>query len=602
MTHPALNEITARIIERSSDSRRAYLQRVDEMRADGPLRGGLSCSNLAHGYAACDDSDKQRLKLVETANIGIVNAYNDMLSAHQPLGEYPDIIKRAAHVVGCTAQVAGGVPAMCDGVTQGAPGMELSLFSRDIIAASTAIALSHNMFDGALMLGVCDKIVPGMLIGALSFGHLPVIFAPAGPMTTGISNREKAAVRQQFAAGKVGRDKLLEAESAAYHGKGTCTFYGTANSNQMLLEAMGLHVPGAAFEPPGTPLREQLTIAATQRLCGITALGRHYTPLAEVVSEKCIVNAIVTLLATGGSTNHSIHWIAIARAAGVAIDWQDFSDLSAITPLVARIYPNGSADVNHFHAAGGTAFVIRSLLEAGLLHEDVRTVWGQGLHNYAQEPRLADKGIRHVPGVESSADTSVLRPADAPFDNEGGLRLLTGNLGRSIIKVSAVAPQHRVVEAPARVFEDQHELERAFDAGEFNGDMVAVVRFQGPRANGMPELHKLTPYLGLLQDRGYKVALVTDGRMSGASGKVPAAIHLTPEALTGGAIGRIRDGDIIRVDAEGGELSVLVPVDEWQKRSQAERSSTHSDYGMGRELFAYMRSAVSEPESGATVF
>jgi phosphogluconate dehydratase len=602
MTHPALNDITARIVERSGDSRRAYLQRIDEMRADGPLRGSLSCSNLAHGYAACDESDKQRLKLVEAANIGIVNAYNDMLSAHQPLGEYPDIIKRAAHAVGCSAQVAGGVPAMCDGVTQGTPGMELSLFSRDIIAAATAIALSHNMFDGALMLGVCDKIVPGMLIGALSFGHLPVVFAPAGPMTSGISNKEKAAVRQQFAEGKVAREKLLEAESAAYHGKGTCTFYGTANSNQMLLEAMGLHVPGAAFEPPGTPLREQLTIAAAQRLCKITALGQQYTPLAEVVNEKCIINAIVTLLATGGSTNHSIHWIAIARAAGVVIDWQDFSDLSAITPLVARIYPNGSADVNHFHAAGGTAFVIRTLLEAGLLHADVNTVWGQGLQHYAQEPQLADKGIRHVPGVESSADTSVLRPADTPFDNEGGLRLLTGNLGRSVIKVSAVAPEHRVVEAPARVFEDQRELERAFDAGELNSDMVAVVRFQGPRANGMPELHKLTPYLGLLQDRGYKVALVTDGRMSGASGKVPAAIHLTPEALTGGAIGKIRDGDIIRVDAEGCELSVLVPIDEWQKRRQAQRSSTHSDYGMGRELFAHMRAAINEPESGATIF
>ncbi|MEE4143255.1 MAG: phosphogluconate dehydratase [Halieaceae bacterium] len=602
MTDPALNAITERIIERSANSRRAYLQRIDEMRAGGPLRGTLSCSNLAHGYAACEAGDKQRLKLVEAANIGIVNAYNDMLSAHQPLGAYPDIVKRAAHAVGCTAQVAGGVPAMCDGVTQGAPGMELSLFSRDVIAAATAIALSHNMFDGALMLGVCDKIVPGMLIGALSFGHLPVMFAPAGPMTSGISNKEKAAVRQQFAEGKVGREQLLEAESAAYHGKGTCTFYGTANSNQMLLEAMGLHVPGAAFEPPGTPLRDQLTIAASQRLCRITALGRDYTPLAEVVDEKCIVNAIVTLLATGGSTNHSIHWIAIARAAGVIIDWQDFSDLSAITPLVARIYPNGSADVNHFHAAGGTAFVIRSLLESGLLHEDVRTVWGPGLHNYAQEPRLAEGGIRHVPAAESSADTSVLRPAADPFDREGGLRLLTGNLGRSVIKVSAVTPEHRVVEAPARVFEDQHELERAFEAGELNGDMVAVVRFQGPRANGMPELHKLTPYLGLLQDRGYRVALVTDGRMSGASGKVPAAIHLTPEALTGGAIGKIRDGDMIRVDAEQGELAVLVPADEWQKRRQAERSSRHSDYGMGRELFAHMRGAVSEPESGATIF
>jgi phosphogluconate dehydratase len=409
-------------------------------------------------------------------------------------------------------------------------------------------------------------------------------------------------VRQLFAEGKVGRDKLLEAESAAYHGKGTCTFYGTANSNQMLLEAMGLHVPGAAFEPPGTPLREQLTIAATQRLCRITALGREYTPLAEVVDEKCIVNAIVTLLATGGSTNHTIHWIAIARAAGVVIDWQDFSDLSAITPLVARIYPNGSADVNHFHAAGGTAFVIRSLLDNGLLHEDVNTVWGRGLGHYAMEPRLTAAGIRHVEPAASSADLEVLRPADKPFDPEGGLRLLTGNLGRSVIKVSAVAREHRVVEAPARVFHDQHDVEQAFARGELDGDMVAVVRFQGPRANGMPELHKLTPYLGLLQDRGHKVALVTDGRMSGASGKVPAAIHLTPEALEGGPIGRIREGDIIRLDADSGELSVLVPADEWQGRPQAERGSGHTDCGTGRELFAHMRSAVSEAESGASVF
>ena len=602
MTHPALTAITQRITERSGDSRRAYLQRIADMRGDGPLRGGLSCSNLAHGYAACDDSDKQRLKLAESANIAIVNAYNDMLSAHQPLGEYPDIVKRAAHALGCTAQVAGGVPAMCDGVTQGTAGMELSLFSRDIIAGATAIALSHNMFDGALLLGVCDKIVPGLLIGALSFGHLPVIFAPAGPMTSGLGNKEKAAVRQQFAEGKVGRDKLLEAESAAYHGKGTCTFYGTANSNQMLLEAMGLHVPGAAFEPPGTPLREQLTIAAAQRLCRITALGRDYTPLAEIVDEKCIVNAIVTLLATGGSTNHSIHWIAIARAAGVIIDWQDFSDLSAITPLVARIYPNGSADVNHFHAAGGTAFVIRSLLDSGLLHEDVNTVWGPGLRHYGQEPRLTGGGITHVEGTAASGDLDVLRPADKPFDNEGGLRLLTGNLGRSVIKVSAVARQHRVVEAPARVFHNQHELEHAFERGEMAQDLVAVVRFQGPRANGMPELHKLTPYLGLLQDRGYKVALVTDGRMSGASGKVPAAIHLTPEALAGGPIGKIRNGDIIRVDADTGELSALVPADEWQARTQVERGSQHSDFGTGRELFSHMRRAVSDAESGASVF
>ena len=602
MTDTRLIEITDRIRERSEGSRRAYLKRIDEMRGNGPLRGSLSCSNLAHGFAACDDDDKQALRLTASANVGIVNAYNDMLSAHQPLGEYPGLIKRAAHAVGCTAQVAGGVPAMCDGVTQGAAGMELSLFSRDIIAGATAIALSHNMFDGALCLGVCDKIVPGLLIGALSFGHLPVIFAPAGPMTSGLSNKEKAAVRQQFAEGKIGREKLLEAESAAYHGKGTCTFYGTANSNQMLMEAMGLHVPGAAFENPGTALREQLTVAAAQRLCEITALGDEYTPLAEIVDEKCIINAIVALLATGGSTNHSIHWIAIARAAGVIIDWEDFSELSAITPLVARVYPNGSADVNHFHAAGGSAWVIRTLLDNGLLHEDVTTVWGSGLHHYTREPRLDGEQLYHVDGVTNSSDTDVLRPADDPFDTEGGLRLLQGNLGRSVIKVSAVAREHRVVEAPARVFDSQAELQSLFEQGELDGDVVAVVRFQGPRANGMPELHKLTPYLGILQDRGYRVALVTDGRMSGASGKVPAAIHLTPEALADGPIGKIRDGDMIRLDAQAGELSALVPADEWSERSHANRQSQADQYGCGRELFAFMREAVSDPESGGTVF
>lgn len=602
MTNPRLTEITQRIIERSADARADYLRRMEAQRAQGPLRGDLSCSNLAHGFAACNEEDKQTLKLTEAANIGIVNAYNDMLSAHKPLADYPQLIKQAAHQIGSIAQVAGGVPAMCDGVTQGTAGMELSLFSRDIIAGATAIALSHNMFDGALCLGVCDKIVPGLLIGALSFGHLPVMFAPAGPMTSGLSNQEKAAVRQQFAEGKVGRDKLLEAESAAYHGEGTCTFYGTANSNQMLMEVMGLHVPGAAFEPPGTELRDQLTVAAAQRLCRITALGNEYSPLAEVVDEKCLVNAIVALLATGGSTNHSIHWVAIARAAGVIIDWQDFSDLSAITPLVARVYPNGSADVNHFHAAGGTAYVIRTLLDNGLLHEDVKTNWGEGLRHYTREPRLEDGAVKHVDGVTESADLEVLRPADTPFDTEGGLRLLTGNLGRSVIKVSAVAPEHRVVHAPARVFEGQQQMKQAFEDGELEQDVIVVVRFQGPAANGMPELHKLTPYLGILQDRGYKVALVTDGRMSGASGKVPAAIHLTPEALTDGPIGKVRDGDILTLDASTGELNVLVPQDEWQKREQATLSSREAEHGTGRELFGHMRQAVSEAESGATVF
>lgn len=602
MMNPKLQEITRRIIERSTESREEYLRRIALMGSDGPLRGTLSCSNLAHGFAACDTHDKQTLKLSEAANIGIVNAYNDMLSAHQPLGEYPDLVKKAAHAVGCTAQVAGGVPAMCDGVTQGTAGMELSLFSRDIIAGATAIALSHNMFDGALCLGVCDKIVPGLLIGALSFGHLPVVFAPAGPMTTGLSNKDKAAVRQQFAEGKVGRDELLAAESGAYHGKGTCTFYGTANSNQMLMEVMGLHIPGAAFETPGTELRDQLTAAAAQRLCKITALGKEYTPLAKIVDEKCIVNALVALLATGGSTNHSIHWIAIAKAAGIIIDWQDYSDLSEITPLVARVYPNGSADINHFHAAGGTAYVIRTLLEAGLLHEDVNTVWGPGLSNYTLEPRLSSSKLEHVQGVSESADLEVLRPASAPFDTEGGLKLLKGNLGRSVIKISAVAPEHRIVEAPARIFERQEELKEAFDRGELECDLVAVVRFQGPQANGMPELHKLTPYLGILQDRGFKVALVTDGRMSGASGKVPAAIHLTPETLSDGPIGKIRNGDIIRLDASTGTLDLLGDNEEWLQRPSAKRSSEDNQYGCGRELFAFMRSNVNDPESGASVF
>ena len=525
-----------------------------------------------------------------------------MLSAHQPLESYPALIKQAAHEVGCTAQVAGGVPAMCDGVTQGTAGMELSLFSRDVIAGATAIALSHNMFDGALCLGVCDKIVPGLLIGALSFGHLPVIFAPAGPMSSGLSNKEKAAVRQQFAEGKVGRDALLEAESAAYHGEGTCTFYGTANSNQMLMEVMGIHIPGAAFEPPGTALRDELTRAAAQRLCKITALGQEYTPLADVVDEKCIVNAIVALLATGGSTNHSIHWIAIARAAGIIIDWQDFSDLSAITPLVARVYPNGSADVNHFHAAGGTGYVIRTLLDNGLLHEEVNTNWGPGLSRYSQEPRLREGTLHYVPGVSESADQDVLRAADKAFAAEGGLSLLKGNLGRSVIKVSAVAPEHRLVEAPARVFEDQTELSAAFEAGELEQDVIAVVRFQGPAANGMPELHKMTPYLGILQDRGFKVALVTDGRMSGASGKVPAAIHLTPEALSGGPIARIRDGDLLRLDAVKGELECLVAPAEWDAREPVKRASVDSESGTGRELFTHMRRAVADAESGAGVF
>nr|WP_241521078.1 phosphogluconate dehydratase [Kineobactrum sediminis] len=602
MIDPRLDAITRRIAERSASSRQAYLSRIDEMRREGPQRGNLSCSNLAHAFAASEPEDKQSLKLTEAANIGIVTSYNDMLSAHQPLGAYPDIIKRAANSVGCTAQVAGGVPAMCDGVIQGTPAGELSLFSRDIIAAATAISLSHNMFDGALCLGVCDKILPGLLIGALSFGHLPVIFVPGGPMTSGLSNPEKAKVRQLFTEGKASREELLEAESAAYHGKGTCTFYGTANSNQMLMEVMGLHIPGAAFEPTGTVLRERLTEAAAQRVCKITALGREYIPLAEIVDEKSIVNAMVGLLATGGSTNHSIHWVTIARAAGIIIDWQDFSELSAITPLVSHIYPNGSADVNHFHAAGGSAYVIRTLLDSGLLHEDVNTNWGPGLRNYTLEPRLQDGILHHVEGAAESADLEVLRPATDPFDREGGLRLLEGNLGRSVIKVSAVAPEHRTVEAPARVFASQQAFQAAFEAGELNRDVIAVVRFQGPHANGMPELHKLTPYLGSLQDRGYRVALVTDGRMSGASGKIPAAIHVSPEALAGGPLARVRDGDVIRLDCESSELQALVPADEWRERKPVRNDAEARTYGLGLELFGFMRNAINEAEAGATVF
>ncbi len=602
MTDPRLQTITERIVERSRDSRATYLARMDKLRGQGPTRSRMSCSNLAHGFAACDSGDKQTLQLTEAANIGIVNAYNDMLSAHQPLETYPTLIKQAVHEIGCTAQVAGGVPAMCDGVTQGAEGMELSLFSRDVIAAATAVALSHNMFDGAICLGVCDKIVPGLLIGALSFGHMPIVFAPAGPMTTGISNKEKAAVRQQFAEGKVGREELLAAESAAYHGPGTCTFYGTANSNQMLMEAMGIHIPGAAFEHPGTPLRDALTREAAQQLCRITDLGPNYTPLCRVVDEKCIVNALVALLATGGSTNHSIHWIAVARAAGIRIDWQDFNDLSAITPLVARVYPNGSADVNHFHAAGGSAYVLHTLLEAGLMHEEVLTNWGPGLSRYSREPRLQEGVLHYVDGPLESADTAVLRPASEPFAPEGGLRLLQGNLGRCVIKTSAMSPEHWSIEAPARIFETQEALKQAFDAGELDRDFVAVLRYQGPGSNGMPELHKLTPYLGVLLDRGYKVALVTDGRMSGASGKVPAAIHLSPEAAQGGAIGKLRDGDLLRVDASTGELNCLVDTADWEAREIAPRADDSCEWGIGRELFGFMRAGVSPAEDGASVF
>jgi phosphogluconate dehydratase len=600
--HPVITAVTERIRLRSATHRAAYLEKCQSMRRKGPLRGQLSCSNLAHGFASCSPADKDRIRLEEAANIAIVSAYNDMLSAHKPLEHYPDLIRNAVAELGCTAQFAGATPAMCDGVTQGAEGMELSLFSRDTIAMSTAIALTHNMFDAVLCLGVCDKIVPGLLIGALSFGHLPLIMIPAGPMSTGLSNDEKARIRQLYAEGKVGREELLDAEASAYHGEGTCTFYGTANSNQMLMEAMGLHIPGTAFVPPHGALREELTRAAARQVCKITALTPSYTPLCDVVDERSLVNAIVTLLATGGSTNHSIHWIAIARAAGIIIDWQDFAELSEATPLLCRIYPNGKADVNHFHAAGGTGFVIAELISAGLLHADVNTVWGKGLHHYSRAPSLAGGSLHWQDSPSISADNTVLRPATDPFDPHGGMKLLTGKLGRSIIKVSAVKPEHRYVKAPAVVFDTQDALKDAFDAGELEHDFIAVVRFQGPKANGMPELHKLTPYLGILQERGFKVALVTDGRMSGASGKIPAAIHLYPEAMAGGAIAKIQNGDMLILDAENEELEILISEDELALRPAAKYMAPAASDNYGRDLFAGLRANVATAEEGAGTF
>ncbi|HUG60502.1 MAG TPA: phosphogluconate dehydratase, partial [Methylomirabilota bacterium] len=545
-----IGEVTDRIARRSHDTRARYLDRLARQAEKGPRRGKLGCANLAHGFAACGPTDKAALSGDTVANLGIVTAYNDMLSAHQPFERFPDVIRQAAREAGAVAQVAGGVPAMCDGVTQGFTGMELSLFSRDAIAQSTAIALSHDMFDAAVYLGVCDKIVPGLLIGALTFGHLPGIFVPAGPMTTGLPNDQKAKVRQLYTEGKVGRAELLASESASYHGPGTCTFYGTANSNQMLMEIMGLHLPGASFVNPNTPLRDALTREATRRALSITATGNAFTPIGHVIDEKAVVNGVIGLNATGGSTNHTIHLVAMARAAGVILSWDDFSDLSDVTPLVTRIYPNGLADVNHFHAAGGMGYLISTLLDEGLLHADVRTVWGSGLDGYRVEPKLDEIGaVTWAPAAASSADEAVLRPASAPFQATGGLRVLSGNVGRAVIKTSAVKPERHVIEAPAIVFDDQEQLHAAFRSGELARDFVAVVRFQGPKSNGMPELHKLMPPLGVMQDRGYKVALVTDGRLSGASGKVPAAIHVTPEAADGGPIARIRTGDIVRVDA-----------------------------------------------------
>jgi len=598
----AIQDVTDRIAARSRDSRRDYLNRLDAAKEQGVYRTALSCGNLAHGFAACSPSEKAALAGNKALNLGIVTSYNDMLSAHQPYQFYPDIIKEAAREIGATAQVAGGVPAMCDGVTQGQPGMDLSLFSRDVIAMSTAIALSHNMFDAAVYLGICDKIVPGLVIGALSFGHLPAVFIPAGPMPSGLPNDEKSKVRQLYMEGKVGRAELLEAESKSYHSAGTCTFYGTANSNQMLMEIMGLHLPGASFVNPGTPLRDALTREATRRALSLTKEGNNYTPIGHVLDEKAIVNGLVGLHATGGSTNHTMHLIAMAAAAGIQITWDDMSDLSDATPLLARVYPNGVADVNHFHAAGGMGYLIKELLEGGYLHEDVKTVWGTGLSGYTVEAKLIEDTLTFEPAPEESALPKVLTSVKAPFQSTGGLKLLKGNLGRSVIKVSAVKPEHRVIEAPARVFHGQEGLQAAFKAGELTGDMIAVVRFSGPRALGMPELHKLTPALGVLQDRGFKVALLTDGRMSGASGKVPAAIHMTPEAVDGGPISKIRDGDMIRLDANEGTLTFLGDEKEFFSRTPATEDLRSQHFGMGRELFAGFRSLVGVADRGASVF
>ncbi|GLQ17422.1 phosphogluconate dehydratase [Maritalea porphyrae] len=594
-----IKDVTDRIIKRSEKTRRIYLDRMDAQIRRGVHRSALSCGNLAHGFAACAPAEKEKLSDDITPNIGIITAYNDMLSAHQPYKDYPDLIKEAAREMNATAQVAGGVPSMCDGVTQGQPGMDLSLFSRDVIAMSAAIGLSHNMFDAAMYLGICDKIVPGLVIAALTFGHIPAVFVPAGPMPTGLPNDEKARIRQLYAEGKVGRDELLQAESDSYHSPGTCTFYGTANTNQMLMEIMGLHIPGSSFVNPGTPMRTALTKEAARRALAITALGNEFTPVGQVIDEKAIVNGMIGLHATGGSTNHTIHLIAMAAAAGIQITWQDMSDLSDATPLLARVYPNGMADVNHFHAAGGMGFMIDQLLNDGALHEDVKTIWGSGLHVYAQEPKLDGDKIHFVSAPKTTGNDKVLAGTDAAFAKTGGLKLLKGNLGQSVIKISAVKEEHRFVEAPAKVFHSQDEMQDAFKKGDLEQDMIAVVRFSGPKAIGMPELHKLTPPLGILQGRGYKVALVTDGRMSGASGKIPAAIHLTPEAVDGGPIAKIKDGDMLRLDAEKGTLEFLGDQAEFDARPLATQDLSSSHHGLGRELFAGMRALVSSADKGA---
>ena len=595
--HFTIEAVTARIMERSKPGRRAYLDLIAKQRDAGVNRPVLSCGNLAHGFAASGE-DKASIRDGKAMNIGIISAYNDMLSAHQPYGRYPEQMKIFAREVGATAQVAGSTPAMCDGVTQGQDSMELSLFSRDVIAMATAVGLSHGMFESVAMLGICDKIVPGLLIGALRFGHLPTILVPAGPMPSGLANKEKQRVRQLYAEGKVGRAELLEAEAASYHSAGTCTFYGTANSNQMMMEVMGLHIPGSAFINPGTKLRTELTRAAVHRLSKIGWDGDDYRPLGLCVDEKAIVNACVGLLATGGSTNHALHIPAIARAAGIIIDWEDLDQLSSAVPLIARVYPNGSGDVNHFHAAGGMGYVIRELIDAGLLHRDIMTVAGNDLADYGREPMLENDQLVWQDAPAVTADDTMLRPPSAPFSPDGGMRLVTGNLGRATFKTSAVDPARWTTEAPVRVFHDQNEALAAFKAGELDRDVVVVIRFQGPVANGMPELHKLTPPLGVLQDKGFNVALVTDGRMSGASGKVPAAIHLSPEAARGGAIAKLQDGDIVRLCAHTGTLSVLVDADIWATRAPAPTPERH--IGTGRELFALMQVGADEAEKGGS--
>lgn len=596
--NPTIARVTERIIQRSEQTRGAYLERMKSLGEQGPRRAHLSCGNQAHAYAAMG-SDQSALIAQRQPNLGIVSAYNDMLSAHQPFQRFPDVIKEAARLNDATAQVAGGVPAMCDGVTQGQLGMELSLFSRDVIAMAAGIALSHNTFDGAIYLGVCDKIVPGLVMATGTFGFLPSIFLPAGPMPSGLSNDEKAKVRQQFAKGEVGRDELMRAEMASYHSPGTCTFYGTANSNQMLMEFMGLHLPGASFVQPNTELRDALTRAGTKRISEITALGDNYIPAYQVLSERAFVNGIVGLMATGGSTNLVLHLPAMARASGICLEIEDFDEISSVTPLMAKVYPNGLADVNHFHAAGGLGYLINDLLDAGLLHGDVTTLMGHGLDAYRQEPKLTTSGIQFVQGSTQSQNDKILRPSSDPFQKTGGLKQLHGNLGTGMIKISAVAPERHVIEAPARVFADQESVKDAFKAGEFTGDTVVVVRFQGPRSNGMPELHGLTPVLSVLQDRGLKVALVTDGRMSGASGKVPAAIHISPEAALGGPLAKVRDGDVIRVDATNGTLDVMIK--ELEDRPNATIDLSQNSAGLGRELFDVFRENVGLSTNGACV-